>query len=384
MSVDERLDDQVRPDAENQPLSADSLITELEQTFSGGTDGARANTLRRITDLFVFGSGNLGDEHIELFDRIFGHLIAEIESSARAVLSTRLSTLPNAPPVTIRTLAFDEEIAVAGPVLKNSEALDNASLVENAGKMSQEHLLAISERKALSETVTDVLVERGNRDVALSAARNKGAKISEAGYMRLVKRSADDEEMAATVGAREEIPRHHFLKLLTKATHAVRSKLEAAHPQFGAEIQQAVTQVATEMQAKTAATKTHNYAAAQATVGSLHASGRLGERNVEWFARLNKFEETVVALSLMGRLPVGTVERAMVQDDAGAILILAKAIGFSWQTVKAILLLRAGSRGLPPLALEQGLVNFTKLTQATARQVIDFQRGRDSAAAPAT
>ena len=35
--------------------------------------------------------------------------------------------------------------------------------------------MAISRRATLVETVTDVLVERGNRDVALSVARNAGA-----------------------------------------------------------------------------------------------------------------------------------------------------------------------------------------------------------------
>ena len=56
-------------------------------------------------------------------------------------------------------------------------------------------MLAISRRKVLAETVTDVLVERGNRDVALSAAQNTGAKFSEAGYIRLVKRSEGDDEL---------------------------------------------------------------------------------------------------------------------------------------------------------------------------------------------
>jgi uncharacterized protein (DUF2336 family) len=291
--------------------------------------------------------------------------------------------IPNAPPGTIRALAFDGEIGVAGPVLKNSEVLDNASLVENANKMSQDHLLAISERKALPETVTDVLVERGNRDVALSAASNKGARISDAGYMRLIKRSESDTEMAQTVGSREEIPRHHFLKLLTKASHEVRSKLEAAHPEYGAEIKKVVAEVAADVQTKTAAAPVHNYAAAQAAVGSLHAAGRLGERNIEWFARGGKFEETAVAFSLLGRLPIGTVERAMVQDDPGALLILSKAIGLSWPTTKAVLLLKAGPRGVPQLSMEQCLVNFTKLTQATARHVIEYQRRQDKAAAPA-
>ena len=67
--------------------------------------------------------------------------------------------------------------------------------------------------------------------MALSASRNAGAKFSEAGYIRLVKRSEGDDEFALSVGSRSEIPRHHFLKLLTKASQAIRHKLETAHPQ---------------------------------------------------------------------------------------------------------------------------------------------------------
>src|SRR5262249_56900732 len=116
--------------------------------------------------------------------------------SARAALAERLAAVPNAPPTAVRTLAFDDAIDVAGPVLKGSERLDNVTLVENASSKSQQHLLAISQRKSLSETVTDVLVERGNREVALSTARNAGAKFSEAGYVRLIKRSEGDDELA--------------------------------------------------------------------------------------------------------------------------------------------------------------------------------------------
>src|SRR5262249_60093815 len=115
----------------------------------------------------------------------------------------------------------------AGPVLTRSPQLDNAALVENARTKSQQHLLAISKRKSLAETVTDVLVERGDRQVALSTAENPGAKLSEAGYVRLVKRAEGDDQLAQSVGSRAEIPRDHFLRLLAKASQAVRAKLEA-------------------------------------------------------------------------------------------------------------------------------------------------------------
>ena len=180
--------------------------------------------------------------------------------------------------------------------------------------------------KSLAETVTDVLVERGNREVALSAVQNAGAKFSETGYVRLVKRSEGDDELAQSVGSRPEIPRQHFLKLLTTASKAVRLALEAAHPQNASEIQHVVAEVATAIQAKAAAAS-RDYAAARALVESLRASGRLTESDVEAFARAGKFEETAAALAVLCALPIDVIERAMVQDREETILIVAKAIG---------------------------------------------------------
>jgi uncharacterized protein (DUF2336 family) len=358
--------------------TADTLIRELEDALARGSINRQATTLQRITDLFVFGANHFGDDHIVLFDGIFERLIVDIETSARVALAKQLATLQKAPPNVVRRLAFDDAIDVAGPILRYSEAIDNASLVENANTKSQQHLLAISQRKSLPETVTDVLVERGNREVALSTARNKGARFSEAGYVRLVKRAEGDDEMAETVGSREEIPRHHFLKLLTKASDSVRRKLEAANPQYKNEIQKVVAEIAASVQSRAAASS-RNYATACETVQTLYNSGRLKDSNIEYFAREGMFEETAVALAVRCDLPISTVERALVQADAGATLIVAKASGLSWPTTKAILLLRAGERGLSPQALEQLSVSYGRLKEATARQVIDFQRQRDRA-----
>ncbi len=65
----------------------------------------------------------------------------------------------------IHTLAFDDVIEVAEPVLTQSPRLDDDALIENARTKSQAHLLAISRRAHLSGAVTDVLVERGNMEV---------------------------------------------------------------------------------------------------------------------------------------------------------------------------------------------------------------------------
>ena len=109
-----------------------AFINELEDALSHGTDERRAKALRRVTDLFVLGSSYFSNDQIAVFDTVFNHLIADMERSARALLAERLAAIPNGPPDVIRRLAFDDVIDVAGPVLSQSEMLDNSTLVENA------------------------------------------------------------------------------------------------------------------------------------------------------------------------------------------------------------------------------------------------------------
>lgn len=352
--------------------SKNAFLSELEEALGHGPSDRRAKTLRRVTDLFVFGSSHFSGDHIALFDSVFEHLIADIETSARAALADRLKSLPNAPPGVTRILAFDDAIAVAGPVLAHSTCIDNADLVENARTKSQDHLMAISKRPALAETVTDVLVERGNRDVALSVARNSTARFSQTGYIRLVSRSEHDDDLARSVGARPEIPRQNFLRLLTTASMAVRLALQAAHPELAEDVQSVVADVASAIQTR-AGTASRDYTAAQALIQRLWGDGHLNEGSVEAFARAGKFEETAAALAVMGSLPLNMVERAMVMDREEAILIVTKAAGLSWMVARSVLFLCAGEGGIAADFLLKCQAGYHNMKRETAARVIKYQ-----------
>ena len=127
--------------------------------------------LSAVTDLFVHGSVRFSDDEIALFDDVLTRLALEIEVSVRSLLARRLAPITKGPPNIIRILATDDEISVACPILVQSEPIDQATLVQCARSKTQEHLLAISRRKSLSEVITDVLVERGNKQVVLSTAK---------------------------------------------------------------------------------------------------------------------------------------------------------------------------------------------------------------------
>src|SRR5436305_12980556 len=165
------------------------LLDELQTALAHGTVARRVETLRRVTDLFLDGAVDYSDEQIALFDDVFKCLIRHIEASARTYLASRLAPVASAPPLTVRTLAFDDVIEVAAPVLSQSERLDDEALIETARNKSQAHLMAISTRKNLSGAVTDVLILRGDDDVVQNTVNNPGAQCTERGYGRLVARA---------------------------------------------------------------------------------------------------------------------------------------------------------------------------------------------------
>ena len=358
-----------------------SLINELEDAIAHKDVAHRAETLRRLTDLFVLGSARYTGEQIALFDDVMGRLIDEVEVSARAVFGNRLSVLPNAPPKVMRELAMDSSIEVARPVLMHSEQIDDVTLVQSAKTKSQDHLLAISQRKVLTEEVTDVLVDRGNQQVALSTAGNLGAAFSEFGYSTLVRRSQDDDKLAERVWSRPEIPRQYLLKLFAEASESVRLTLEAADRRKAALIREMVAQASNQIQTKVREGSA-SYAAAYTKVQNLHKACKLDEAQLAKFAREGQFDETAIALSLLCDLPIGLIERAFVQNWSEQLLVLAKSIDLSWETTKAMLLLQSESEDGSVPEFQQVFANFTRLQSETAKKAVQFYRLREQASAP--
>src|SRR5262249_27981009 len=137
---------------------------------------------------------------------ILSGIVPQTELTARAEIAERIAAIANGPPTLIGQLAREDNMSVAGPVLRRSPVLDERALVEIARSKGQDHLLAMAERAKLSPGLTDVMVQRGERDVIRRAAANSGAAFSPVGYSALVKRAAKDGVLTITVGQRNDLP----------------------------------------------------------------------------------------------------------------------------------------------------------------------------------
>jgi uncharacterized protein (DUF2336 family) len=350
-----------------------SFLRDLDEAVSRGTPESRARALWHTTDLMV--TGSYSEDEIWTFGEVIGRLADEIEVTARVQLAKRLARFDGAPVNIIHKLAFDDSIDVAGPILRGSERLEPYALVANVCTKGQSHLLAISQRKSLEETVTDVLVTRGNPEVVNSVATNSGARISEFGFLHMIQRAEGDSILAEQLGLRKDIPRHIFQQLIAKASDDVRKRLEGERPNMVEQIQSAVTDVAGALQSKFGPVS-RSYFVAKRVVATQHRQGNLNEDSISGYARSHRLEEVTIGLSLLCALPSDVIERAVLDKNREMLLILAKALDFSWATTMALLFLGAKDHRITAKELKTLENEFGRLNIETSRSVLEFYQSR--------
>lgn len=194
---------------------AHSLVTDLERTLSKAPTSHRVRILRGVTEIFLVDAGAHSSEQIQLFDDILCRLIDSIDASVLVELCSKLAQIEATPINVIARLSKFDDIAVAGPVLEKCEGLSDQTLIAVASKKSQKHLASIAGRRIISEPVSDVLVDRGNQEIACKVAANHGAHLTETSYVKLIKKSKGDRTLGKIMSDRTDIPPElwPFLKL---------------------------------------------------------------------------------------------------------------------------------------------------------------------------
>ena len=243
------------------------------------------------------------------------------------------------------------------------------------GSKSSAHLFAIAQRKRLSEAVTDMLVERGDREVVHSVVKNSGAHFSDAGFRMLVKRSAGDDDLATVVGLRSDI------RMRTSSCCSRRRRVRCVPPCRGKPASRGHYR-----RRRGRSGWRHPQRGAQGIARLRRRTGRGGTaephpadrrgRNLSICARAQirgDGDRPVAVVRYADRRRRARVARSWRRDRAdprqgrGAVVVT---------TTKAILLLRAAHRGMSAHDLEQALSSFTRLQPDTARRVLGFFRTR--------
>jgi len=359
----------------------DGADPQVETSLEHRRASKRGRILRDVVDLFLERPQDYTGAQLELFERVMFKLIDQVDLEVRAHLSQQLAPGVHTPPQVARHLASDSEISVAGPMLAQSPRLDDEFLVESAKTKSQEHLLAISARKSLGPRITDVLVDRGDRMVVSSLAGNSGAKFSEKGQSTLLDRACDDAKLAHAVWCRPDIPRQQLLALLDRASAAVRQQLIAEGQmssglrtrEIADVVQEASRRLRTDSQAQSS-----GYFRARQRVAAVQSQDGLSERVLLAFIHEQCFEEVVVTVAEMSGLVATDIERMLVEKTHDRVMIVARALGLSWNAVSELVTMNQ-SQPMTPEALERLRYRYLSIPQQTATRTLQFHQMRAKA-----
>jgi uncharacterized protein (DUF2336 family) len=354
------------------------FLRDLDDAVTRGSPESRSKALWHTTDLMM--TGSFSEDEIWTFGEVITRLANEIEVAARAQLAQRVARFDRAPVNIVHKLAFDDAIEVAGPVLRESKQLEPYALVANVCTKSQTHLLAISKRETLVESVTDELVTRGNQEVVKSVVQNNGARFSDFGFLHMIKRAEGDSILAEQLGLRKDIPRHVFQQLIAKASSDVKKRLEGERPDMAQHIQSSVTDIAGALQSKFGPVSRTHFVAKR-LVAAQHRLGNLNENSISTYARSHRLDEVTIGLSLLCALPSDVIERAVLDKNRETLLILVKALDFSWETTMAILFLGAKDHRITAQDLRDLESEYGRLNIETSRSVLAFYQSRKNGAA---
>jgi uncharacterized protein (DUF2336 family) len=355
--------------------ASNDFISELDRAIEGGSPARRCQMLRQITNLFLADADRLNEPQLAVFDDVLTRLMACIEARTLAQLSRALADLQSAPKEAIRRLARHEEPMVAAPVLRGSDSLSEHDLVEIADSSSQQHLLAISGRKHLSETVTDALLKRCDTTAGRLLATNAGARFSSTGYLALVAAAKLDDDIADSLVLRPDVPVEMLRELLAGTTRAGRARLLKVAPPGGhGAIEAAIEGIEAEICTKTP--KPIDYSGPKSTVLALNKAGKLNDSSVNRFTVREEPANLIAALSLLSDAPIETIETIV---DPCGLIVACRASRLNWTTTLAVIRYRCGAQAIPPEDIERRREIFEALPLSVAQRTIRFGSVRDLA-----
>ncbi len=341
----------------------------------------RRELLREVSDVFLEAAPDLSDVERSYFGDIISKVSANMDVAVRRRLAEQFAGQPKAPLGLIQQLANDE-VSVAASVLRKSEVLRDVDLITIAQSKNQEKLSVMAARPAVSESVSQSIVEHGNDSVVAGLVANDGARLSRGTFQCVVERSETSEILQAPLVARADLPPDMINNMYAFVSGDLRDKLRqrlAALPPEMLEkaLKDATRDVMTEMRHVNDAERK-----AMVFVGEMIQQKKLNEALLVQLARASQATELIHAFARLAEVDVKTVRRLVNARNTEGVAIICRSQRFERATFSALAMFLEQGAGQDCKTVHQILDSYEKVTTETAQRVMRFWRVRKEAAEP--
>jgi uncharacterized protein (DUF2336 family) len=345
-----------------------ALLSELD-AIDGWAPERWAEILHRVTKFFLGHADGLTTHQITLFDDVFDRLIDRADGQLLAQISRQLSATKCTLPQATRRLALHEDESVSLPILK-SGSVTQALLLEAAQCCGNRQRLAIACRNDVVPSVGEALVRCGDTAVHHALAENKGAKLSEDSWARLIQLGQSDQRLAEKLGRRRHIPLPLKRQLHARLEDTRMRELNAMPGVVRDQIENSIA--TTDATAFLGSANLPDYASAQASVAELARKGRLNDSSINRFVVNGEYTHVIVALALLTGSPVEVIQSMIVCDNVDGLVVACKASRLDWATARGIIKQRPGQPPISAEELENARKTFETFSLSAAQRTVRF------------
>ncbi len=356
----------------------DDLTGLLKLALDKSVEGRR-NLTATLGDLFSDRTSVLSERERALMSDILHKLIRDCEMAVRRDLAERLSKAENPPHDLIVALANDQ-IEVAQPILMNSDVLRDMELVQIVRRRTHEHQLAITMRRALSEPVSDALVETGDVNVIKALLENQDARISEATMTYLAEESQRVDTYQEPLIKRHDLNPELARRMYLWVSAALRQHITQNFEVDPTELDDSLEKLASTMAGDPAQHETDREAKRPAAILAQHLGDADG---ISWHLLIQVLRQGEIPLfeALFGKLSGLTPERVvkvLYESGGESLAIACRALDMPKTTFATTYLLsrrsESGRRVADPRALAHVLGLFDKINPKSAQDVLKSWR----------
>ncbi|WP_416878634.1 DUF2336 domain-containing protein [Litorimonas sp.] len=197
----------------------------LQEVVSKPDEGnTRRQLAKRLADVICIPASQLTPQERHMAGDVLVELLRDADIDVRESVAKRLVMLNEAPRTILVILAKDD-IRVAKHILENSLSLTDSDLIQVAQKVSAVHRKVIAQRRKLSDSVVDALVQFLEEDVVETLLKNTGAEFSETALQRILTISRSHNPYVNLLNRREELRPSHGLTMFWWADRATRRRI---------------------------------------------------------------------------------------------------------------------------------------------------------------
>jgi uncharacterized protein (DUF2336 family) len=293
-----------------------------QQTTSEG----RRELLREVTD--ALSRSARPENEIAAFDQLLTAVASDYATQVRADLAKLIALNPQFA-CSAQLFAMDV-IQVAEPVLRNSSILSEETLLKVIAHKSQDHMMAVTGRKDISERISHALVERGNDQVVSSLLANDKARIAVNTFEIVAQRAQDSALLQKPLVQRQDVPvdllNDLYMKvetglrrqILTKFNHLSEAELDKAFRRSRDRMSKSIGAIPGDM------------SAANERIDVLSRGGQLAPPVLVGLLREGKPGRTafLLAFARLTGVEFDTVQRAVAAHDLDTVALLCRGSNF--------------------------------------------------------